>query len=384
MSRQDLYERVLASLNAAALDNARWPAASGLIDEFCDAKGNMLVTGDGAAQADVDVFFARFCFRGERHPELEREYFDVWHAVDERLPRIRQLQDSRLAPVPALFGDGEMKTSAIYNELMARTDTEQALHVRLDGPHGSRIVWAIANPVRGDGWSSAQVKTIERLLPHLRQFVRVQQALVDARALGASMTGLLDNVRTGVVQLDRRGRVLAANDAARLLLREGDRLSDWDGILCAAQPEEDAVFQKLIARALPSLGGSGAGGSMRLGRAEPRPPLVLHVSPVHELDGESGQARIGAVVMALDPTWRQNFDLDQVADLLGLTRAESQVAVLLGQGRSIDEVAAETGRSRTTVKWHIRHIYSKNGLSRQAELMRLMASLADDVPGGGT
>ena len=62
---------------------------------------------------------------------------------------------------------------------------------------------------------------------------------------------------------------------------------------------------------------------------------------------------------------------------LGLTPAESRIAVLLAQGRSIDEVAAATGRRRTTVKWHIRHIYAKHGLSRQAELMRLVDSLAD-------
>ena len=126
MSRQDLFERVLASLNAAALDDALWPAASGLIDEFCGAKGNMLVTGDGATQEDVDIFFARFCFRGERHADLEREYFEVWHAVDERLPRIRRLSDGRLAPVPSLFGEDELKTSALYNELMPRTDTGTA------------------------------------------------------------------------------------------------------------------------------------------------------------------------------------------------------------------------------------------------------------------
>ena len=49
MSGQGLLERVLASLGAAVLDDELWPGASGLIDEFCGTKGNMLVTGDGAA-----------------------------------------------------------------------------------------------------------------------------------------------------------------------------------------------------------------------------------------------------------------------------------------------------------------------------------------------
>ena len=287
----------------------------------------MLVTGDGTAQEDVDIFFARFCFRGERHAELEREYFGVWHAVDERLPRIRQLPDSRLAPVSDLFSEGEMRTSAVYNELMPRTGTRDSLSVRLNGPDGSRIVWTIADPVEGDGWSSAQVETIENLLPHLRQFVRVRAALVDARALSSSMAGLLDSVRTGIVQLDRRGRVVAANDAARALLRGADGLSDAGGRLRATLPEEDAAFQGLVAKALPFLGGPGAGGSMRLSRAGSLPSLVLHVSPVHEGGGEPGQARIGALVLALDPAWRWDIDPERVADLLGLTPAESRIAV---------------------------------------------------------
>ena len=42
------------------------------------------------------------------------------------------------------------------------------------------------------------------------------------QALVALMVELHDNVRTGVVQLDRRARILAANDAARALPREPD------------------------------------------------------------------------------------------------------------------------------------------------------------------
>ena len=153
MSRQDLFESILTSFNSAMLDDALWPAAAGLIDEFCGAKGNFLIFGDGATQDDVDIFFARFCFGGQRREDLERLYFGTYHAVDERLPRLRLLPDSRLAPVRSLFTEEEMKTSALYNEGLEISDTSDSLNVRLDGPEGSRIVWVVADPVAGDGWS---------------------------------------------------------------------------------------------------------------------------------------------------------------------------------------------------------------------------------------
>ena len=86
MSLRDQFEHILASLHETVLDDARWPATSALIDELCGSKGNLLVSGDGVARDDIDIFFARFCYRGQLHAEWQREYFEVFHALDEAYP----------------------------------------------------------------------------------------------------------------------------------------------------------------------------------------------------------------------------------------------------------------------------------------------------------
>ena len=173
MSRGDLFERILCALQEAALDDAHWPAASALIDEACGSKGNMLASGDGGLHDGPEVFFARYCYRGQRHHDLEREYFEVYHRLDERIPHLRRLPDSRIVHVGELYTDEEKKHSPAYNELLPISDTGNCLHARLDGPNGSRIVFTVADPVDDAGWSSERTGTIGRLLPHLRQFVRV-------------------------------------------------------------------------------------------------------------------------------------------------------------------------------------------------------------------
>ena len=209
MSRQDLYERSPASFR----DN---------------------VFGGGAASDDVDVFFARFCFRGQRCVEIGREYFGDFHAVDEWRARIGNLPDSRLAPIPSPSDEVERKNPAVCNEPVPRSGTRDGLSVRLDGPDGSRIVWTIADPVAGDGWSSARLEAVERLLPHVRQYVRARQALVDARAPGSSLADLLETVRVGFNRLDRRARIVAANHRARALLLTVDPADRIDSDRVAA------------------------------------------------------------------------------------------------------------------------------------------------------
>ena len=99
---------------------------------------------------------------------------------------------------------------------------------------------------------------------HIRQFVRVRQALVAAEALHTSLTSLLDNAFIGVLSLDRRGRIVETNARALHILQRGDGILDRDGILRARFPTDNATLQRLIANALPRWGQAASGGSMTI------------------------------------------------------------------------------------------------------------------------
>ena len=380
MSQLDAFDRMLASLHQAALDDSHWQAASALIDEVCGAKGNMLICAQANSRDGVEIFFARFCYRGERRAESERLYFDSYHALDERVPRLRRLPDSQLVHVPDLYTEPEKKTSVVYNEALPTSDVANSLLVRLDGPGGSNIVWSVADPVTGDDWSSGQLEMVRRVLPHLRQFVYVRQALADAGALGNSLAGLLDNTGSGVIQLDRRGRIVAANDRARDLLRDGDGLFDGGGFLRTSSAEDNAGLQRLLARVLPPRGGQGASGSVTVRRPTGLARLVLHASPVEGGLTDVRPRRVAALVLVTDPSRLARIDPRMPAAALGLTPAQSQVAVMLAEGRTVPEIARATGRRESTVRWHLKEIFARHGISRQAELIRLVLSLAD-IPG---
>ena len=240
MIRQDVYERILTSLYDAMLDDTHWPATSALIDEACGITSNCLLVGEGPPD-DLRVLTVGLYYRGQRHEDLEREYLEVYHPIDERIPRFRQLPDSHLVHVKDLYTAEELKTSPTYNEILLRSQYQNGLNVRLDGPDTSHISWGLGDPVASDGWGSSEIATIKRLLPHIRQFIRVRQALVRAEAHETTVTALLDNPRIGVLHLDRRGQIIAVNDRARSILRHGDGLSDRDGVLLGARKADDQL-----------------------------------------------------------------------------------------------------------------------------------------------
>ena len=141
--------------------------------------------------------------------------------------------------------------------------------------HNSPLSDATRTGQAGGDWASPPLALLTGLLPHIRQFVRVRQALVSAGALGSAVTDLLETPRIGVLHLDRRGQIL-------------------------------------------------------------------------------------------------------VATTLGLTRAESQIAVGVAAGQTVHTLAVTTGRQVSSIHWHLKRIYRKLGLSRQAErhLVRAITDFA--------
>ena len=376
MNRQDDFHRMVESIHEATFNDAVWPEAAALIDETCGIFGHQLIVAEGFRR-DVQVYMARFYSRGQRREDIERMYYADYYAGDERIPRARLLPHGKLVHVGELFTAEEKKTSRVYNEVLPLGVCQNGLNVRLDGPDGCRIGMGLGDPIGRGGWESGQIDTIQRLLPHVRQLVRVRQALHNADAYGASLTQLLSNSLIGVIHFGRRGRLLEMNDRARTLLRRADALFDQGGHLHARLPADETRLQHVLEGALPADDLPAASGSMTVGHSSAAQRITMHVIPTTAYPLGYDSWRVAAIALLVEPGARSHIDLDLVTAVLGLTPAEGRVAALLAAGHTVPNIALQTGTKVSSVRSHIKRIYSKRGISRQADLIRQVLSIAE-------
>ena len=199
MSARDQFDHVLGLMHKAAVGDVHWTVAASSINEAIRVRGNNLGAGREKAP-DAGFFFAYSCYGDQRRRDYEDRYRNDFFSEDEAVQRILRLPEGQLTPIASLYTRREKETSAAYAWVRK---ISSGLYVRLNGPAESQIVWRIADSVeRGGGWGSSQIDMIARLLPHIREYVRVSGALRDAGALGKSLEGLLDDVNAAVIQLD--------------------------------------------------------------------------------------------------------------------------------------------------------------------------------------
>jgi DNA-binding CsgD family transcriptional regulator len=175
--------------------------------------------------------------------------------------------------------------------------------------------------------------------------------------------GVLDVMHEAVLLVGRELRLLGANRAARRLLREGDGLALSARSVVASTPAATCQLRRGIEAA--ARGQIGRLHVPRTGRAA----LALLLEP-HPAGSGSG----AAVVFATDPGHSHPWSGELPGERYGFTPAEWDVARRLAAGARLVRIATELGITLNTVRGHLKHIYAKAGVHRQAELVARLLS----------
>ena len=213
------------------------------------------------------------------------------------------------------------------------------------------------------------------LLPHIRRAVTISDVL-DVRTIErARLAEALDALRCAVVLTDERGAILHANRSAEHMLRDGGPIQGAGGVLQARAPTSAAELRTAIALAARDEAEIGKTGlAIRLTEPD-MPPIFAHVLPLtgSELRTRLQPQAVAAVFIGPLPDERDGAETTAAA--FGLTPGETRVLTSLLAGPTLAETAATLGIAAATAKTHLDNIFSKTGLSRQADLMRLGTGL---------
>jgi DNA-binding CsgD family transcriptional regulator len=130
-----------------------------------------------------------------------------------------------------------------------------------------------------------------------------------------------------------------------------------------------------------SLGGAGIGVVLEEA-VSGQAPAVAHVLP---LGGGEARRALGqgaaAAVFVSAPAAPDGERLAAAMRSLGLTLAEVRLAERLAAGQTLTEARAALGIAETTAKTHLARIFEKAGVSRQQDLVALLARLASPLRG---
>ena len=111
---------------------------------------------------------------------------------------------------------------------------------------------------------------------------------------------------------------------------------------------------------------------MLVARDNDRPPYVVRVAPVSA--GLAGFGSPMAMILVSTPV-EDRVSERELAELYGLSPAESRLAVALAQGKRMTELPDKFGVQITTLRTQLSSILRKCDVERQSDLVRLIGNI---------
>jgi DNA-binding CsgD family transcriptional regulator/PAS domain-containing protein len=309
------------------------------------------------------VSFTTAAAEGEERP--------VCWAVHVAEPHINALL--RHADEVSVFTRGAPLHRAIPGEVLApprvlmRTELYRSVIRPMGGHYGAFAlpfaggVLAVCRPPTAEPFGHREIGRLQAWLPHLETVLRLKRHLLAVGRRGVMIEEELEHLDVGIIMLDRTGRVLHANQSAEAAMQDdaGDGASP--GVL----------------RQVRAICDCPDGCRHAISRGPSRWPLVARAVPFGGPSGERLPAgvRANVVVFLRDPERQIRDTASVLREGFRLTPREASLAELLARGLSLAEAAEMLGISRGNARVHLKRVFSKTGLRRQAELVSLILRL---------
>lgn len=293
-----------------------------------------------------------------------------WHTVDGmRAPGT--IAEGRL---PAPSSDPAPGITGI-NGAGPEVGEDRALFACIAADAGRKLVLILARPMAMPGFSCNEVARVQRVVNHLSAAWEVHQSRIRKDYVGQGTVEALNLLAVGVMIVDSRGRILERNESARTILCGDDGLGVANGRLAITGRGEGVSLAELFDGAMaPETTGFPAPIKLVI---VPRPsgkrPFSLMVCPLAGTCDLLNEEERAALVFVSDPDHVPNGSGNRLlGHIYGLTPAEARIASLVAQGLRINEIADLLDITINTARTHLKRVFEKTSVERQAQLVQLL------------
>lgn len=280
----------------------------------------------------------------------------------------------RPVTIDDLGGQQALERTKLWREIYQPFGIGETAGAILERQPGTAEIVMIGRPSAKGGYRAAEIKAFDALIPHFARAWRVKRALAEWEALAGTLQFILDRIERAIVVAGPDGEVRFANRAADALLSRGDGLDARQGRLRATRHRHTDALLSLIGRAAATASGtqSVAVDAVAIPSANDNPSFAVvaePLAPAHS-DALGHHAAPGAILFIGDSEASNRPSIERLRVVYGLTPAEARLAALIVGGHGIASAAEALGVSANTVKYHLKTVFDKVGISRQAELVR--------------
>ena len=365
MTGRKKYSDLVEDIYDAALEPARWNEVVVGVNEFVGGQACGIFSKDVISKSGTTHYF---CGADPHYIKLYSEHYSKLGPLTSYPPL------GKIVSMPDLVQYDVFCKGVFYQEWMRPQGCADMADVVLENSRSdAKILMAVH--IRKRMVDEEIRRRMAMLVPHANRALMINRTIERKASETAAFAETLDGFAAGIFFVDAESRILHVNTAGQRLLNEDDCLRTMGGRLVL----RDAQANQNLQRALG--GGDRAVAASRdslLLTAHDGAHFVAHLLPLKSFlrNGAKRPFKAVAAVFVRKAEMDSQSYGGLVARTFGLTPAELRVFLAIIDVGGVPESSDRLGVAETTIKTHLKQVFSKTGANRQADLVKLAAGFS--------
>ena len=355
------YDALISAIYRSVDDDAAWPEALGMLRAYL-----------GANVA---------CLRIAQQSKAHRQYLFASgpHGTEDGIREWEQINSRELLPLDLKPGettviDWRLVSNAVQcSKLLQRYDIAITATVCVDVIDDAQYTLNCSRGFGDSEFRSADLDAFRQIAEHFRRAMALRRQNTQSKVVSQFQTEALDSLGIAAILINRAGGHVLLNQTAQDALDEGIGLELTARGLRAVDPTDDGTFQQALRAALCEKEPVGS-RAMLINSGDDDRRLHLVVSSRRHSSIISGETETSALIFLRVKEIVGEADKKLLQQLFSFTATEANLAVGLVKGLCLKDVESQLNIRHNTARAHLRSMFAKADVSRQAQLVSLLAN----------
>jgi len=367
----EMLSCLIGHIYDAALDAALWPGVLAGIGEFVGGHAGGIVSKHSVSKAGTPYY----------HFGVDPHYVQVYADTHSKIDPVSTLpffDVEQIVSFPELVPYDEFCDGRFFHEWMRPQGLVDAASSVLEKSTLSCSFLTILRDETRGIVDDEMRRRMALVVPHVRRAVLISKVIDLTQAEAATFADMLDGLSAGMFLVAADGRVVHANAAGHGMLNAGDVLRSIRGRLATSDEQAENALRESLTAANHGDAEIGVKGIALSLSAQNGEHYVAHVLPLtsgaRRFTGDAYTAT--AAMFVRKAALEGPLAPEIIATTYNLTPTELRVLLAIVEVGGIPEVATALGVADSTIKTHVGRLFGKTGVSRQADLVKLVAGFS--------
>ena len=362
-------QHIISQIYDAALEQEQWTDVIKNITQTLNAEQGYIRIIDTTSNN------VQLCYGYNKDLSWVQAFKDYYVHQDPWLNKILKSENSVIACTHHHISNEKYEAMEYYQDFVRPQKIHYGLGGVLNVGKNITAYLALNRKKENQGFQNKQLENLQFIAPHLQKALLINEKTRHIDIENNLFRDALSQINSPLLLVNKNGKVLFINPHAEKIIEHQTGINIKNDNISFVSSKQNKILHNLIHQATKNKIHSSLqqGGAMNYIDPFNKTSLSILVTPINPDRTNIDTQSDNNVLLLLNANNQEApLTTELLIALYKLTTAEARLTVHLCQGLTLAEISEKFSLSINTLKTQLRSCFNKVGVSRQAELVRVI------------